>query len=161
VTSAATGRVLCEEWNRQPGRAPRDRKGDIALVRIRARSAVRRTIGFAQMRAKILVRRVPAPDEQEHCASLCRWLLHHLALQERPFALASLSQRNATSYADRRGSGCPSARAMSTLAAPIGPLSSTVSKAPAGCKQKSGSVGAVDETAARGAKQQPARHDCL
>ena len=31
---------------------------------------------------------------------------------------ASLSQRNATSYADRRGSGCPSARAMSTLAAP-------------------------------------------
>ena len=55
------------------------------------------------MRARILVHRVPAPDEQEYCASLCRWLLHHLALQEGPFALASLSQRNATSYADRRG----------------------------------------------------------
>ena len=36
VTSAATGRVLCDEWNRQPGRAPRDRKGDFAMTRISA-----------------------------------------------------------------------------------------------------------------------------
>jgi hypothetical protein len=28
VTSAATGCVLCDEWNRQPVRATRDRKGD-------------------------------------------------------------------------------------------------------------------------------------
>jgi hypothetical protein len=32
VTSAATGRVRCDEWNRQPGRASRDRKGDVASV---------------------------------------------------------------------------------------------------------------------------------
>jgi hypothetical protein len=32
VTSPATGRVLCDEWNRRPGRPPRDRKGDEAIV---------------------------------------------------------------------------------------------------------------------------------
>ena len=72
--------------------------------------------------ARILVRRVPAPDEQQ-------------ALQKRPFALASLSQRNARSHADLRSNG-RSARAMSTLAPPTGPLSSTVSQVHAGCKQK-------------------------
>jgi hypothetical protein len=35
VTRVATGRVLGNEWNRQPGRAPRDRKCDIAIVAIR------------------------------------------------------------------------------------------------------------------------------
>ena len=90
--------------------------------------------------ARILVRRVPAPNEQQ-------------ALQKRPFALASLSQRNARSHADPRSNGCRSARAIGTLAPPTGPLSSTVSQVHAGCKHRSSSVGAVDQTAGTGARQ--------
>jgi hypothetical protein len=91
---------------------------------------------------------VPAPDEQQ-------------ALQKLPFALASLSQRNARSHADLRSSGCRFARAMSTLAPPTGPLSSTVSQVHAGCKQNSSSIGAVDQTAGTGAKRSRLRRGCL
>ena len=66
---------------------------------------------------------------------------------------ASLSQRNARTHADPRSNGCRSARAISTQAPPTGPLSSTVSQVHAGCKQKSSSVGAVDQTAGTGARQ--------
>jgi hypothetical protein len=59
-----------------------------------------------------------------------------------------------------RGNGCPSARGMQHSGAADGPVSSTVSQARAGCKQKSGSVGAVGQTAGVGAKRsrsQPCR----
>ena len=51
VTSAATGRVLCDEWNRQLGRAPRDRKGDIAIAPDPGDRAPWRAIEFAQKEA--------------------------------------------------------------------------------------------------------------
>ena len=71
---------------------------------------------------------MPAPDEQQ-------------ALQKRPFALASLSQREARSHYDLRSNGSRSARAMSTLALLTGPLSSTASQVhDTGCKQKSSSA---------------------
>ena len=55
----------------------------------------------------------------------------------------------------------PLPRRASTLAPATGPVSSTVSQVHAGCKHRSSSVGAVDQTAASGAKQQPARHACF
>ena len=57
------------------------------------------------------------------------------------------------------GNGCPSAPAMKHSGVADGPASSTVSQARAGCKQKSGGVGVVDQTAGAGAKRSSSRRD--
>jgi hypothetical protein len=65
--------------------------------------------------------------------------------------------RNARSQADRHGNGCPSAPAMQHSGAADGAVSSTVSQVHAGCKQKSSSVDAADQTAGAGAERSRSR----
>ena len=62
--------------------------------------------------------------------------------------------RNAKSYADRRDHRCPHAPAMQQSDADDGRSAPALAKIPCTCKHKSGSVGAVDQTAGAGALQQ-------
>jgi hypothetical protein len=107
-----------------------------------------------------MVRRVPAPDEQEHCASVALSLLHHQALQKRPFALvASLSQTERDELRRPTRQRLPFCPGDEHSGAADGQVSSAVSQDSRACKQKSGSIGAVDQTAASGAKQRRCPRD--
>jgi len=66
----------------------------------------------------------------------------------------TLPLRNATSYADRRGSGCPSARAMQVSGTAGGPASSAVGQDSRACKYQRSNVDVVHETVPAGVTQQ-------
>jgi hypothetical protein len=69
-----------------------------------------------------------------------------LAVAEAAAGLRVTPAWNARSHADRRDRGCPYAGAMEHSGAADGSASSTVSQVHAGCKQKSSTVGRLDET---------------
>jgi hypothetical protein len=95
-----------------------------------------------------------APDEDESSAigpgglSFC----HGGEASEHASGRLRHLLRNARSHGDPRGNDCPSAPAMHTPEPPDCPVGSTVSHVHAGSKQKSSSVGSVDQTAGAGAE---------
>jgi hypothetical protein len=74
-------------------------------------------------------------------------------------ALAPPTEREELRHTTRQR--LPVRPAMQHSGAADGRVSSAISQIRPGCKQKSGSVGAVDQTAGAGAKRQSAPHGCI
>ena len=160
MTSAATGRVLCDEWNRQPGRAPRDRKGDDAIVPIWSGQDAPALSRSPKCERPDLHGPPRAPSGRAGALRVALSLLHHQALQKRPFALvASLSQPGRDELRRPTRQRLPFCPGDEHSGAADGQVSSAVSQDSRACKQKRSSVDVVDETAAPGARQRRYRRD--
>ena len=73
--------------------------------------------------------------------------------QVRSLSRSRVSPRNARSHADRPGNGCHYAPQSSTPVPSTGRSAPSLARFPAGCKQKSSSLGAVVQTAGTGAQR--------
>ena len=97
----------------------------------------------------------PTPDEQEHRASLCRWLLHHLALQRASIRLGvtlATERDELRRPTRRRLPFCPGDEHSGGADGQVSSAVS-VSQGSRACKQKRSCADVVGETAACGARQ--------